>query len=118
MREIGKVEPGLFTFKFVKGGAEFPVRIAKEVARDPVTGEPLDRSPVLVGYVGDVALPITVGKRTFDLDSVWPYLREVSEKRYRYLLDRARWCARYRPGDPAVNPLKPAATARRAVAPI
>lgn len=46
-KRIDRPSPGLYRVRLVKGGRWLPARIDWSVARDPITGQTLDRSPRL-----------------------------------------------------------------------
>lgn len=85
---------------------DMPVRIWFGQPDDPVTGEPIDRSPRWRIQIGGVDLdeePLTIGGITFTaLSDFWPAcMREpIDEPDYRFRIERQEWAAEYDPFDP------------------
>lgn len=83
-----------------------PVRIWFGVPADPLTGEPLDRSPRWQIAVGGVLLdgdPVIIGGATFaELSDVWPRCgrHPISADDHDYMVGRAAWAASHDPLDP------------------
>lgn len=88
---------GFYRTKLAKGAAWVPARIWLGVAIDPVTGESMDRSPMLCAEVNG---------RYVDPYEVWPSLvgQPITEAEFKYLTANAEWCAEHAPADPAANP--------------
>lgn len=111
-REISKPRPGLFKLRLVRGGPWVAARIVHMAARDPVTGEALDRSPLWSAYVNDELLaepsPDYVEAK---VNRIWEYGRPIDLAEYKFLLAQHRHAARYEPNHPAADP-------RRAIDPL
>lgn len=105
MTEIHR--PGFYKCKLVKGGPWVPVRLAMSIAKDPITGEQLDRSPRLVGWIGGMELPAIVGGRERDIEDLWSWLHEIDEVEHAYLLRAGAWAQEHAPHLPEANPLEP-----------
>lgn len=93
-------EAGFYRRRLVKDGPLVAVRIEHSVARDPVTGEQLDRSPVWLAWCngGEV-----------DVFDVWPGCsgEPITEDEYRYLLSLKEWAEQNDRTAPEANPRKP-----------
>lgn len=74
---IDQPEPGLYRTRLVKNGPWVPVRIWWSVARDPVTGEKLDRSPRLLCLVAG---------READPEKVWLGCHRIDRREYERLV--------------------------------
>ena len=97
---IDRPIPGFYRTKLVKGGPWVPARIWWSVATDPVTGEVLDRSPVLLAEVGG---------RERDPYEVWPSLvgQPIDEREFYFLTAESGWARQHAPDDPVANPRTP-----------
>lgn len=94
---VDQPQPGYYKTKLVRGGPWVPARIWWEPPLDPVTGELLDRPPMLLAE--------RAGKPV-DPYELWPHVagREISEAEYRYLVDDAAWCQEWAPHEPQARP--------------
>lgn len=90
-------EVGHYFTRQVKGGPRVPARIWRSVASDPVTGEKLDRSPVMQAEVGGTPC---------DPYALWPRVcgQAITKAEFDFLTAEATWCAEHAPLDPAANP--------------
>ncbi|OAN53860.1 hypothetical protein A6A04_13285 [Paramagnetospirillum marisnigri] len=97
-------EEGYYFTRHVRGGPRIPARIWRSIATDPVTGETLDRSPLLQAEIGGSPC---------DPNVIWPRVcgQEITKAEFDYLTAEAEWCAEHAPNDPAANP-------RRAISPL
>lgn len=99
---IDRPEVGFFKVRMVRGGPHVPARIWRSVATDPVTGEVLDRSPLLMGELaGEPVDPFSLWRSCMG--------RAISEQEYQFLLDDYRWARTFAPDDPIANPKTPIA---------
>lgn len=87
-----------FRVSVVKRGYRMPAIIARTVAKDPLTGEKLDRSPVLWAKIGlDYVAP----------HRVWLSGRETSRAEYEYQMKLMIWARTNKPDHPILKPTKP-----------
>jgi len=94
---IDQPQEGYFYTRHIKGGPKVPARIWWSTATDPVTGEALDRSPMLLA---------TVGGGPSNAYSLWPRVcgQAISKAEFDFLTADAEWCAEHAPNEPAANP--------------
>lgn len=94
---IDRPEVGYFKTKNVRHGPFIAARIWYSVARDPDTGETLDRSPVLLAELN--------GKYA-DPYSLWPRVagNNITEAEYKFMRADAKWARENAQDDPAANP--------------
>jgi hypothetical protein len=90
-------EEGFYRTKLHRNGPFVAARIWRSVAKDPVTGETLDRSPVLLAELDG---------QSIDADVLWPSVagRSITEAEYRFLKADKQWAEKYAPSDPVANP--------------
>ena len=99
---VDVAECGFYRVRLVKNGPYVPARIWRSVATDPVTGETLDRSPILMGELaGEPVEPHALWRSCMG--------RAISEQEYQFLLDDYRWARAFAPDDPIANPKTPIA---------
>ena len=100
--DIDVPEVGFYRIRLVRGGPFVPARIWRSVATDPVAGETLDRSPVMMGELAGEPV---------DPNALWRSCmgRATSEEEYQFLLDDYRWARTFAPDDPIANPKTPIA---------
>lgn len=89
--------PGHYKRRLAKGAPYSVFYIAHQVARDPDSGEILDRSPHWIALVNGEPV---------DVFSIWPDCsgEPISEDEYRFLLADHRHAVRYRPDAPEAKP--------------
>ena len=93
--------PGFYWTRLVRGGPKVPVRIwLDDNCRDPDTGEPMDRPPMMRA---------TRGGKEVDLSQVWPYCAKhcINAAEYLFLEADAKHAQRYRPDEPEARPDEP-----------
>lgn len=89
-----------------RGKVPVPVRIWFGVPADPLTGEPLDRSPRWQVMVGGVLIgdePVIIGGVTIsELADFWPQCARhpITVEDHDYMVGRAAWSVRHDPLDP------------------
>ncbi len=90
-------EEGYYFTRHVKGGPKVPARIWWSIATDPVTGEIMDRSPMLLAEIGGAFA---------DPYALWPRVcgQAITKAEFDYMTADAEWCAQHAPSDPAANP--------------
>lgn len=101
--------PLYYAVRLVKNAPRVGVCLEYGIPNDPVTHEPLDRSPrwqcwingesvsgdtVILEMDGVTKMPIVNGEK-------------ITHQEYAYLLDVARWAAAHAPDSPEANPRKP-----------
>lgn len=93
---IDRPEVGYFRIKQVRGGPWIAARIYRSVARDPDTGELLDRSPVMLAELNG---------KFVDAYDLWPRVagNNISEAEYKFLRADSKWAQENAPDDPAAN---------------
>lgn len=96
---IDRPQPGYYATRMVRGGPLVGCRIWWEEPRDPVTGELMDRPPMMVAKRGG---------QWIDPHTLWVSVagRNVSEAEYKFLVGDAAWAAQNAPADPSANPRK------------
>lgn len=107
--DVSKPEVGFYKARMIKAGAWCAARIWLEPPIDPVTGDMLDRPPMMLAELD--------GKEISAHD-LWMRVagRNITEAEYRYLAAARRWAETYAPDDPRADPRK--AVDLRATAPI
>lgn len=97
---IDRPQEGWFRTRLVKGGPLVPARIWRSVATDPLTGEALDRSPILQAEING---------KPIDPYELWPRVadRRITEAEFKFMTADSEWCQRHAPNEPAANPGKP-----------
>lgn len=92
--------PGHYRRRLVKSGPYVPIKIEYSVARDPDTGEQLDRSPMWIAYLNGELV---------DVFSVWPECSgsPIDEAEYKFLLTVKEWAEANDPTAPEANPRRP-----------
>lgn len=95
--QIGVPEIGWYWTRHVRGGAKVAARIYWSVAKDEDTGEPLDRSPVMLAELD--------GKFVDPYD-LWPRVcgHGITEAEYKFMRAEASWAREYAPDDAVANP--------------
>lgn len=108
-RHAGKVyaheTPGLYAVRMRKGAVEVACKVAYGPARDPLTSELLDRSPMWSIWINkpDTEEP------DYCSPAVRPYMligRPLSEQDYRFLLADRQWASEFEPSSPEANPTR------------
>ena len=97
--QIDIPEIGWFRLRLVCGGPWVAARIYWSVAKDPVTGEQLDRSPVMLGEI--------MGKPISPIE-LWPRVagHRITEQEYQYLMHVKAWADAHDPTAPEATPDK------------
>lgn len=90
--------PGFFKLRLVKGGAEIAARLFKIEERDEETGDLLSDVRYFAEIDGESVDPLNPPR--------WPWT-PISEADYRYLIDDAAHCRKYKPDAPRANPYIP-----------
>lgn len=103
-RDVTRPEPGFFLIRLVKGGPKVAARITHKPARDPLTGETLDRSPWWAAEINGEPAGEPSIQPTDEVLRIWHYGEPVTEDEYRYQLADAQWCAAHAPHEPKANP--------------
>lgn len=107
-RDISNPEPGLFRIRLVKGGPWVAARITHGPARDPVTGESLDRSPMWVGEIaGKPTGPAAPCPHAAGIFQIWERGEPITIAEYRHLCAVKDHADRYAPDMPEANPRRP-----------
>ncbi len=75
-RTIGLPRPGYFKIRTKSRGPWTPARIEYGIPMDPLTGEVLDRSPILTAFIDG---------REVDVEQVWNFGREIDREEYEWL---------------------------------
>lgn len=105
---------GTYAARLVKGGPRVPVRIWYGQAI--VDGEEQDRAPgwfvEIDGATDRLERDDDTGYRcrvALKVESVWPHCARwpISETRYRYMLEHARWAREHAPDHPKATPRQP-----------
>jgi hypothetical protein len=107
IRQVGRPEPGFFKLRLVKGGPFVGARIEYGPTRDPLTGEPLDRS---WHYAADINGFVDQNPRpepNDDVWKVWEFGQRIDEAEYRFLIADREWAAKHAPELPEATPRKP-----------
>lgn len=96
-RQIDRPCEGHWLVRLVKGGPLVPARIARvQTTHDPVTGEPMDRSP---HWHAEIAGEVVA------VDDVWHRRGQpITEAEYRYRLADMAWAAEHAPTEPVARP--------------
>lgn len=85
-----------------------PARIIHAAARDPITGETLDRSPLWSAEVnGELIAEPSPDWVAAGVDRIWSSGRVIDLAEYRYLTARRDHAVRYEPSLPEANPRQP-----------
>lgn len=97
-------EEGYYRTKIARGGPWVAARIYRSVALDQETGEPLDRSPVLIGEMYDAA----TGPRFVDPYELWPRVcgQSISEVEFSHMMRVKGWADKYDLSAPEAAPRK------------
>lgn len=97
---INEPQVGYYLMRFTKDGPLVPVEIRMCVSKDPLTGEELDRSPVLHCFTGD---------QERDPYETWERCagRPIPQNEFLYREAVAAWAKQFAPDDPHANPRKP-----------
>ena len=96
--------PGLYAWRAIKGGPEIAARIRHEPTRDPVTGEPLDRSWY---WSADIDGATDLSPGVTPSDNCWNisiFGRPIDEAEYRYLVANSEWARQHAPATPEADP--------------
>ena len=101
-RVLSAPEPGWFSMRLVKGGPLVPARLFRGAAVDPETGQPLDRSPVLLAQIGDRVPSSDPG----DIERVW-LQHPIPEAEYHHLMRVLAWAKARAPDAPEAKPRRP-----------
>lgn len=98
-RDYVQEKPGLYAVRLAKGAVEVACLVSHDVARDPETGEPLDRS---LWWVVEID-----GKPVHGAPSPYERMligREIDQSEFDYLLARTAHARMHRPSSPEANP--------------
>lgn len=98
--------PGLYAVRMRKGAVEVACKVAYGPARDPLTGEVLDRSFMWSIWINK---PSTA-EPDYCSPAVRPYMligRPINEGDYRHMLAVSDWARDYAPASPEANPRRP-----------
>lgn len=92
-------EAGFYRRRLVKAGCWVAVRIEYMVAKDPLTGEQLDRSPIWRAWCNGEEV---------DVFDVWPECsgEPIPESEYHHLLSVKEWAEQNDRTAPEANPRK------------
>jgi len=105
-RQVDQPEPGFFKIREVRGGPYVAARIYHEPARDPQTGEWLDRSPwwraEINGRPCGNASPDPI--KADGVMRIWTFGVRINKREYEHLLNVKNWAKRHRPDLPEANP--------------
>lgn len=105
-RDIARPEPGMFKLRLVKGGPWVPALIKRAVARDPLTGEKLDRSPLWSTYInGRLLADPSPDPGRARVDDVWLSGRPISVAEYKFLRRQLMFDRYFAPA--AADPRRP-----------
>ncbi len=100
------IHPGYYRTRLVRGGPWVAVRVACEPTRDPITGDPLDRSPLWsIEIDGKLARDPSPDPETAGVLLAYA-MRRIDEKEYRYLLAASRHAKEKAPYLPEAEPRK------------
>jgi hypothetical protein len=114
-RDISRPRPGLYKMRLVKGGPWCPARIQFAPSRDPLTNEPMDRSPLWSAEIAGALIadpapcPVAAG-----VMRIWESGRHIDLAEYRYLQAQAEYDRQFAPA--AADPRRPVDV--RAIPPI
>lgn len=105
-RDISRPRPGLFKVRLVKNGPWLPARLIYAPARDPLTGERLDRSWYWSAYVNGrlLAAPSPDPGRA-RVDDVWLSGRPITLNEFRFLQRQLAFDRHFAPA--AADPRSP-----------
>lgn len=97
---IDQPQAGFFRTRLVKGGPYVGARIWLEPPIDPLTGEAMDRPPMMLAELAG---------KPIDPIELWPSVagRNIPEQEYRYLIGVAGWAAEHAPNAPEATPREP-----------
>jgi hypothetical protein len=106
---VDQPQEGYYRTRLVRGGPLVPVRIWFGPPNDPVTGEPLDRSPRWQALVNG---------REHDAAAIWNWCagNPITGAEYDYMLRVKDWAERHAPHEPEANPYQ--SVNPRAAAPV
>jgi len=98
-----------YAVRLAKNGPRCGLKVLYGVPNDPVTGEPLDRSPRWQCWLNDESVePWSV---IMELDGVTqqPVINGelIDEAEYKYLCDVSQWASAHAPDSPEANPRRP-----------
>ncbi|MFA9204885.1 MAG: hypothetical protein ACEQSH_00355 [Bacteroidia bacterium] len=101
-RRVDLPEPGWFKLRLVKGGPYVPAAITRDGGAwgaiiNGIRSEPTDADPA----------------RATDVFRVWHSGMRIDAAEYRHMLAVSHWAKDHAPDDPAADPTKPIALARR-----
>ena len=97
---------GFYRIRLVHGGVFVPARVEFGIAKDPLTGETLDRSPLWTVTVGDKVRSCPDQITAF---AIWPTGRgeRIDEAEYEHMRALAEHARRHEPDMPQANPSAP-----------
>lgn len=75
-RSLAHPRPGFFKVRLRSRGPWTPAKIEYAIPMDPLTGEILDRSPMLTAFIDG---------REVDVPEVWEFGREIDREEYEWL---------------------------------
>lgn len=83
-RNVGKPRPGFFKLRLVRGGPFVPALIIYRPARDPDTGESLDRSFMWEAWTdGRLTREPSPDPWKAGVEKIWIFGREIDEEEFR-----------------------------------
>lgn len=87
MRQVDRPQPGFYRLRLVRNGPWRPARISYGPARDPLTGERLDRSPLWSAEIaGKLVAPPSPDPYRAGVYRVWHWGRPISLAEYTQLM--------------------------------
>jgi hypothetical protein len=99
-RRIDTPTPGFYRTRLVRKGPWVAALVYRPCAIEfnPETFQAIDRYPPLLCLVDD---------KPAELARSWPFLHQITEAEYLYLVNAAAWDRAYQPSAPAANPTVP-----------
>jgi hypothetical protein len=97
-RDISRPRPGLYRVKLVKNGPWVPARIIHAAARDPLTGERLDRSWYWSTEInGELVADPSPDPGRARVDDVWLSGRPITLNEFRFLEQQLEFDRQFAP---------------------